>query len=137
MTARWTAPLLALVVALAFTASARAADKTIDGTWKSTFKAQDGTERVTTFKLKQEGDKVTGTVSGRNNSESDIQDGKIKDGTITFSVTREFNNNKVTIKYEGKLDGDTIKGTREMPGRDGGDPVKRDFEAKREKEKKE
>ena len=133
MIARWTAPLLALVVALAFTASAKAADSTIDGTWKSTFKAQDGTERTTTFKFKHDGDKLTGTVSGRNNSETEIEDGKIKDATITFSVTREFNNNKVTTKYEAKLDGDTLKGTREMPGRNGGDPVKRDFEAKREK----
>jgi hypothetical protein len=133
MTARCTAPFLAIVIALAFTAGARADDKTIDGNWKSTFKAQDGTERTTTYKLKLDGDKLTGTVSGRNNTETAIEDGTFKDGTVSFSVTREFNNNKVTIKYSGKLDGDTIKGSSERPGQNGGDPVKRDWTATREK----
>jgi len=133
MTARWTASLVAIVVALCFSTAARADDKTVDGTWKSTFKAQDGTERTTTFKFKTEGDKITGTASGRNNTDTAIEDGKFKDGTLSFTVTREFNGNKFTIKYSGKLDGDTIKGTSERPGQDGGDPVKRDWEAKREK----
>jgi hypothetical protein len=133
MTARLTAPLLAIVVALAFTAAARADDMPIDGAWKSTFKAQDGTERTTTYKFKLDGDKLTGTVTGRNNTETPIEDGTFKDGTVSFSVTREFNNNKVTIKYTGKLDGDTIKGSSERPGQNGGDPVKRDWTATREK----
>ena len=133
MTARWTASFLAIVVALAFTAAARADDKTIDGTWKSTFKAQDGTERTTTYKLKLDGDKVTGTVSGRNNTETAIEDGTFKDGTVSFSVTRTMNSNKVTTKYTGKLDGDTIKGSSERPGQGGGEPVKRDWVATREK----
>lgn len=133
MTARWIAPLLALMVALAFTSSVKADDKTVEGTWKSTFKTQDGTERTTTYKFKLEGDKVTGTVTGRNNTETAIDDGTFKDGTISFSVTREFNNNKVTIKYSGKLDGDTIKGSSERPGQNGGEPVKRDWTATREK----
>ena len=63
MTARRIAPLLAIVIALSFTAMAKADDKTVDGTWESTFKAQDGTERTTTFKLKQEGDKVRLTLT--------------------------------------------------------------------------
>ncbi|HET6251004.1 MAG TPA: hypothetical protein VFE47_25165 [Tepidisphaeraceae bacterium] len=134
MNARWTAPLLALVALLAFSAvAAKAADATVDGTWKSTFKTQNGTERTTTYKFKLEGNKVTGTISGRNNTETPIEDGTFKDGTLSFSVTREFNNNKVTIKYTGKLDGDTIKGSSERPGANGGDAVKRDWEAKREK----
>ena len=33
--------------------------------------------------------------------------------------SREFNGNKRTSKYEGKLEGDTIKGTVERPNRDG------------------
>jgi hypothetical protein len=132
MNARWTIPLFALLLTLAFTAPAKADDK-IDGTWKSTSKGRDGKERTTTYKFKVEGDKVTGTVSGRDNTETAIEGATFKDGTLSFSVTREFNNNKFTIKYSGKLDGDTIKGTREMPGRNGGEAVKRDWEAKREK----
>ena len=63
--------------------------------------------------------------AGRNNTDTAIEDGKFKDGTLTFTVTREFNGNKFTPKYSGKLDGDTIKGSSERPGQDGGDPVKR------------
>ena len=133
MTARSIFSLLALVLALAFSAPARAADAKVDGIWKSTFKAQDGTERTTTFKLKVEGDKVTGTVSGRNNTEIAIENGTFKDGTVSFSVTRENDGKKFTSKYSGKLDGDIIKGNSERPGRDGGEAVKRDWEAKRDK----
>src|SRR5665213_2208348 len=127
MTARLTVPLIALVLALAFTATAKADDKAIDGTWKTTIKAKDGTERTITYKFKLEGEKVTGTVIGRDNKETAIEEGKIKDGALTFSLTREINNNKATFKYEGKLDGDIIKGTREGPGRDGA-VAKRDWE---------
>jgi hypothetical protein len=133
MSARPLVTLFALLLAVVCSPAAKAADATIDGTWKSTFKAQDGTERTTTFKLKLEGDKVTGTASGRNNTETAIENGTFKDGTVAFAVTREANGNKFTTKYSGKLDGDTIKGTSERPGRDGGEAVKRDWEAKREK----
>ena|ERR1700678_1541613 len=132
MTARYTAPLLALAMALAFTASARAAG-TVAGTWKSTFKGQDGTERTITYKFTVDGDKVTGTVSGRNNTETPIENATFTDGTLSFSITRERNNVKVTTKYEAKLDGDTLKGTSEAPGRDGGAARKRDWTATREK----
>ena len=112
MSVRSFTPLFAMAVAVAFSAAVYAADAAkVDGTWKSTFKGPDGTERTTTFKLKQEGDKVTGTVSGRNNTETAIEDGTFKDGTVAFAVTREFQGNKMTTKYSGKLDGDTIKGT--------------------------
>lgn len=100
------------------------------GTWKWEFKRGDQTREVT-LKLKLEGDKLTGSMPGRNNTETAIENGSFKDGVVSFSVTREFNGNKRTTKYSGKLDGDTIKGETESPGRDGGDAVKRPWEAKR------
>jgi hypothetical protein len=122
-----------LALTLAFTAGAADKKSDIAGTWKSSFtNQQSGRVMESTFKLKAEGEKLTGTVSGRNNDTA-IEDGKIKADEVSFQVTREFNGNKVTIKYSGKLDGDTIKGSSERPGQDGGDPVKRDWEAKREK----
>lgn len=48
-----------------------------------------------------------------------IGDASFKGDTVAFSVTREFNGNKRTSKYEGKVEGDTIKGAVERPGRDG------------------
>ena len=65
-------------------------------------------------------------------NETAIEEGKIAGDTISFNVTRTFQDNKFTTKYVGKLSGDTIKGSIEMPGRGGGDPRKVDWEAKKE-----
>jgi len=67
--------------------------------------------------------------------ETAIENGKIKGDEISFSVTREFNNNKMVSKYNGKLSGDTIKGKVEME-RNGESQPARDWEAKRSVEKK-
>ena len=76
--------------------------------------------------------KLTGTVSGRG-GETAIAEAKLKGEEISFQVTREFNGNTVTTKYNGKLSGDTIKGKMEFQ-RDG-QPQSRDWEAKRESAK--
>jgi hypothetical protein len=62
----------------------------------------------------------------------EIADGKIKDGDVSFKVTRKGrNNNEITITYSGKISGDTFKGKSEMSG---GNAQAREFEAKRAKE---
>jgi hypothetical protein len=71
-------------------------------------------------------------MPGRNNQETAIEDGKFKDGEVSFSVTRERNGQKFTQKYTGKIDGDTLKGKIEFE-RDGKAET-RDFEAKRSKD---
>jgi hypothetical protein len=100
------------------------------GTWKWTVTRNDQTRDVT-LKLKLEGDKLTGSMPGRNNQETKIDDAKFKDGEISFAVTREFNGQKFTTKYSGKLDGDTINGKQERQ-RDG-NTQSSDWVAKREK----
>jgi hypothetical protein len=60
-----------------------------------------------------------------------IADASLKDGQISFSITREFNGQKFTTKYNGKLEGDTIKGTFERAGRSG--PASIPWEARRQK----
>lgn len=110
---------------------AQAADKPDPtGTWKWSVTVNDQ-KRDATLKLKLEGDKLTGTMLGRNNQETAIEDASFKDGEVSFSVTRERNGQKNTTKYKGKLDGDTIKGKSESE-RDG-KTQSRDWEAKREK----
>ena len=49
-------------------------------------------------------------------------------------MTREFNGNKFTAKYNGKISGDSIKGKIETERN--GQSNSRDWEAKREAEKK-
>lgn len=114
---------------LAVTASAQDKKPDLNGTWKSSNTNQNGQVRETTFKLKVEGEKVTGTVSGRNNDTA-IEEGKIKGDEVSFQVTREFQGNKVVTKYTGKISGDTITGKSETQ-RDG-QPRSRDWVAKRE-----
>jgi preprotein translocase subunit SecD len=118
------------------------ADKKADpaGTWKWSRPGRGDAAAVeVTMKIKVEGDKITGKISqpGRqgNVQEVDIKDAKVKGDEITFSVTQERGGNSFTTKYAGKISGDAIKGTIERPGRDGGDPTKTPWEAKREKAK--
>jgi hypothetical protein len=123
---------VALVVAFAgLVGVARAEDKAgPTGTWKWTVKLGEQ-ELNFTLKLKAEGDKLTGTLSRREGQESKIEDGTYKDGEVAFKVTREFNGQKIVIKYKGKVSGDTIKGKSEFD-RDG-ETMSRDWEAKRAK----
>ena len=120
----------AVLAVTTLSGSALAADANPTGTWKWSVTRNEKT-RETTLKLKLEGDKLTGSISGRN-QDTPIENASYKDGTVSFSVTREFNNQKFTTKYSGKLDGDTIKGTSETE-RDG-QKQSRDWEAKRSKE---
>jgi hypothetical protein len=109
----------------------RADDKKVDptGTWKWSQTGQNGQARETTLKLKMEGDKLTGTVSGRG-GETAIADAKLKGDEVSFSVTREVQGNKFTAKYSGKVSGSSIKGKVETE-RDG-QSRSRDWEAKKE-----
>ena len=118
---------------LMLAANSFAADK-VDptGTWKWSFTGQNGQTRETTLKLKMDGDKLTGTVSGRNNDTA-IENAKLKGDEISFEVTREFNGNKFTSKYNGKISGDSIKGKQEFQRN--GETQSRDWEAKREASK--
>jgi len=102
------------------------------GTWKSETNVA-GKVREGTLKLKQDGNKVTGSyVGGQNNTESPIEDASVKDDTtISFKVTREFNGQKRTTKYSGKISGDTITGKAESE-RDG-QAQSSDWTAKRQK----
>ena len=108
-----------------FAADAAPAAASPAGTWKWTPPGRGGnpgTER--TLKLDYADGKLTGTMLAVDMGQfklpdTAISDGAFKDGTVSFSVTTEFNGNKRTTKYEGKLDGDGIKGSSESPGRDG------------------
>ena len=139
------------LLALSATQS-QAADKKADptGTWTWTTPGRQGGEaRTNTLKLKLEGDKLTGAVSGGfgrqrgggdgggqggQPRETAISDGKITGDEISFKVTREFNNNSFTQTYKGKLSGDTITGKIEFER--GGETQSRDWEAKRQKAEK-
>lgn len=122
------------LLVLGLSSSALAAEKAnAAGKWKWSFE-RGGQTMETTLTLKQDGEKLTGTVTGRNNTETAIEEGKVKDGEVSFKITREREGQKFTMSYKGKVSEDTIKGTIESE-RDG-QKRSRDWEAKRVKEEK-
>ena len=107
----------------AFAAAAAPAAASPAGTWKWTQQGRNGAQEMT-VKLDLKDGALTGTMVGMQGPQGPIPDVAIgdasfKDGAIAFTVTREFNGNKRVSKYTGKLDGDSIKGETERPGRDG------------------
>jgi hypothetical protein len=98
------------------------------GTWTWTVNTPNGQSFESTATLKREGDKVTGTVSGRR-GDTAISDGQFKDGTLTFTVLREREGRKMLSKFQGKVEGDAIKGTMTMDRGEG--PQSRPWDAKR------
>jgi len=124
--------LMAAAVALVFVGlvgPVMAADNPT-GTWKWTA-SLGGQDREQTLTLKLEGDKLTGSMPGRDNAVTQISDASFKDNKVSFSVTREFNGQKRTTKYNGTLSGDTITGKSERE-RDG-QTTSTDWVAKRQK----
>jgi hypothetical protein len=74
------------------------------------------------------------TSPGRGGAEAttvDITAATFKDDTVAFEVVREFNGNKMTSKYTGKVTADAITGTVLAPGRGGAEPTPRDWVAKK------
>ena len=111
------------------------------GTWKWTEQSRGGggggSPREVTLTLAMKDGKLAGKMSrpGRdgNVTATDISDASVKGDTIAFAVERQFGDNKFVTKYSGKLAGDTITGTAESPGRNGGEAQKREWTAKRSK----
>jgi hypothetical protein len=112
-------------------AAALAADAT--GTWKWQIPGPNG-DLETTLKLATKDGKLGGTYQNQF-GETAIKDVTFKDDTLVFAVDREFGDNKFTVKFRGKVDGDAIKGEIEMPdfGGDGG-TRKMEWNAKRAKD---
>ena len=118
----------ALVVACTgLMGSARAGDNDPTGTWNWTTP-----KGVGTLKLKLEGDKVTGMMI-RKAGNLTVEDGIFKDGAISFRVPGKTpGGQRMVHMYQGKLVGDTIKGSATIVLPD--QTVSGDWEAKRIKD---
>jgi len=117
-----------VLAVVSFVSPALADDPT--GTWKWTA-SFGGQERELTLTLKLEGDKLTGSMPGRDNQSTPISDATFKENKVSFSVTRERDGQKFTTKYNGTVAGDTITGKTERE-RDG-QKTSTDWVAKRQK----
>ena len=127
------------ILALGCITTASAEEKALSatGTWTWTSPGRDGgAERKMSLALKQDGEKLTGKLvspgrDGGDPRETEISEGSVKGADVTFSVSREFNGNKMVSKYSGKLTADTITGKIESKDREGNDRS-RDWTAKKE-----
>ena len=113
--------------AVAVAAAAFAADPA--GTWKWSTHSPDA-EIPTTLKLELKNGKLVGAYSNQY-GETAISNASLQDDVIKFDVVRDLGGKKYVVKYLGKIDGHTIKGTIEAPGHDGGAALKLDWNAKR------
>ncbi len=110
--------------------SAASATNTVTGKWTYTLEVSLDTALDFTAEFKQEGEKVTGSVTVQE-LKTAIEKGRLKDGQFSFEIPREYGGVKFMSRYSGKLTGDTIKGKIVS----GSAPIERTYEwsAKREK----
>jgi hypothetical protein len=113
-----------ILLSCALALAAFAADVT--GKWTYEMQGRNGA-MTGTINLKADGSTLTGTVSGRG-GETEISDGKIDGDNVSFTVVREMNGNKVTMKYTGTVSGDGIKFKVQS---EGSDRPAREFVAKK------
>jgi hypothetical protein len=106
----------AVVACLVLAASGTwAAD--VAGKWVAEIEMPNGETRTTTFDFQVDGEKLTGTASGRM-GENPIQDGKLVGADISFSVTRDWGRGPTKFSYAGTVAEAEIKLTVKVEGRD-------------------
>jgi hypothetical protein len=96
----------------------------VSGTWKWTSPGPGG-DIDFILKIKQDGEKVSGSLVGFNGDEAPVQDGKIQGGKLSFKVVRDFNGNQITTLYTATLENGELKGKSETI-------FAQDFDAKKE-----
>lgn len=99
----------------------------VTGTWKASFDTQIGVQNYT-YEFVQKGTTLTGKIASDNGA-SEVKDGKVENGTITFTEILEFGGMTINITYTGKpSSADEIKFTRHV-----GDFATEELAAKRSK----
>jgi len=120
---------LAFVATLSISGQETKVDPTGAWNWSFAFNNNPLNQQM---KLKFDGDKLVGTISGRG-GEAPIQGLKLEGDQISFQVRRERGGDIIVTKYNGKISGDTILGKIESSF--GGQPTTRNWDAKREARK--
>jgi hypothetical protein len=109
-----------LFVASSLSVQAQDAKADVSGTWSWTQQPRGGggggEPRKSTLILKADGEKLTGklTTPGRQGGEpttTEITEGKVKDGEISFKISRQRQDTTFVMTYAGKVSGDSITGT--------------------------
>ena len=83
----------------------------VAGEWELTSEGRQGPQ-TQTFKIVQDGEKITVTMEGRMGETTG--EGTIKDNAIEWTITRETQRGEFSSVYKGTVDGDTMSGTVSM-----------------------
>ena len=106
--------LLACAILLTFLAGVvLAAD--ITGNWAGSMSMGDN-QFTLNYTFKQDGEKLTGTVTGPQGAPLPLNDGKVTGDKVSFSVNVEGPNGSFKIQNEGTIKGEEITLTSKMGG---------------------
>ena len=105
------------VLALMAVCSLAALAADASGTWKASMEGPNGMME-STFVLKVDGAKLTGSVTMGEMGEAPISEGKVDGDSVSFAVVRERDGNQFRVNYKGKVSGDEMKLSGEVVGMD-------------------
>ena len=80
----------------------------LSGVWKTSYRNEEGQTRESDLTLKQEGGKLTGTISSPR-GKVEIRDGSVEGERISFRVVRVGNGDEIPITFSGKIEGGVMK----------------------------
>ena len=101
------------VICAIFCCAAFAAD--ISGNWSGNMQMGDQSFPLT-YAFKQDGEKLTGTVTGPQGAPLPLNDGKITGDKLSFSVNVDMGGNAAKFLSEGVIKGEEITLTTKMEG---------------------
>ncbi len=80
--------------------------------WKAEFETPIGTQHYT-YDLHTDGAALTGKAKN-DVGETELKEGKVDGDSVTFVEALSFDGNSIRIVYTGKVEGDTIKFSRQV-----------------------
>jgi len=101
-------PAIRVLVCLVLACAGAAQDVDVTGSWDISLETGQGTA-TPSMVLRQDGENLSGSYKGRL-GETKLE-GKVKDRTIRFTLTLKFQEQPVTVTYDGTVAGDTMKGS--------------------------
>lgn len=93
--------LTALTLSVSFAAD-------IDGKWTAQIEGRRGTQ-IQTLMLTASGNTLTGSLQGGRGGPIEITNGIIDGETVSFTVVRQFGENKITQQFKGTISGGELK----------------------------
>lgn len=113
--------LASAVILTVLACAAFAAD--ITGNWTGTINMGDNSFALT-YNFKQDGEKLTGTVTGPQGDPLPLADGKVQGDKVSFAVQANMGGNPTKFVSEGVIKGDEITLTTKVEGgQDFGGPM--------------